>query len=104
MASERTVIRWFRSAVLLASLSGLLMASADVSANMNGFLLGLAALMFIGMPTRQFWQRSMEFTHPESAQPKVDRTLPKVLSMILSVILTATLIVEAFGPQLGATT
>lgn len=96
MASERTVIRWFRSAVLLASLSGILMAGPDLAANLNGFLLGLAALVFIALPTQQFWQRSLDFISPESAQPKVNRSLPTVLSWTLAVILSATLVVESF--------
>jgi len=94
LASERTVARWFRSAVLLASLSGLLMAGDDTAANINGFLLGLAGLVFIALPTRQFWQRSLEFMQPESAQPKVDGRLPTAMAMVLAVILFATLLVE----------
>mmetsp|Transcript_36653 Transcript_36653/g.116663 ORF Transcript_36653/g.116663 Transcript_36653/m.116663 type:complete len:642 (-) Transcript_36653:84-2009(-) len=100
LASERTAIRWYRSAVLLASLSGLLLAGETGAAQVNGALLGLSGALFVALPAVQFWKRSLEFAHPVASQPKVDRTLPKVLAGTLAVTFSAALCVDAVGQPL----
>merc|ERR1712107_817149 len=94
LANERTLIRWFRSAVLLASVSALLMVGDRTDAQINGIVLGIVALLFVALPAQQFYRRSMYMIKPESKQPKVDRTLPWVISYGLVAALAATIAVS----------
>eukprot|EP00931_Biecheleriopsis_adriatica_P103960 TRINITY_DN7872_c1_g1_i1.p1 TRINITY_DN7872_c1_g1~~TRINITY_DN7872_c1_g1_i1.p1 ORF type:complete len:674 (-),score=142.90 TRINITY_DN7872_c1_g1_i1:35-2056(-) len=96
LSNERTVLRWFRSAVLLASLSALLSSSAGISNQLNGLLLGGVAVLFVFWPLAHFDRRSREIEKPwVSGQPAAHRTMPQALAMCLATILTAVLVVHA---------
>lgn len=99
MAIERTLLRWMRSTVLLASLSSFLVAGGTFSMQLNGFLLGLVSVVFVILPTRSYFQRSLELQYPkhkpgEATQPKVDRALPRLMAWSMSMILACTLVVS----------
>lgn len=101
LANERTLLRWLRSAVLLASLSALLSSStADPASQLNGLLLSSLALLFCFWPVLIFRRRSFEYAEGQAktGQPKADRALPQAMALSLIVILCAVLAVHAlFG-------
>lgn len=96
LAIERTALRWFRSAVLLSSLSAYLLSSRTLAEQLNGFLLAGLAVLFVFWPLSNFYRRSMEISKPSaSGQTETDRTLPQALSVCLITILTSVLVVQA---------
>mmetsp|Transcript_75351 Transcript_75351/g.199951 ORF Transcript_75351/g.199951 Transcript_75351/m.199951 type:complete len:126 (+) Transcript_75351:103-480(+) len=100
LANERTVLRWMRSAVMLGGLATFLLNfKGDVKTQLNGLLLSVVAVFFTCWPLKDFLYRSRAYRDLSlQRQPKVDQTLPKVLSVSLGGILSAILIVEwAFG-------
>jgi len=94
LAIERTLLRWMRSTVLLASLSSFLVSGPSPSMQLNGLLLGLVSLLFVGLPAHSYRRRSLELMNPSSQQPKVDRFMPMAMAWSFSIILLATLIVN----------
>lgn len=94
LAIERTLLRWMRSTVLLASLSSYLVSAANPTMQLNGLLLGLVAILFVALPAHSYWSRSVELANPKSEQPKVDRFLPTAMAWSFSIILLATLVVS----------
>jgi len=106
LASERSLLRWLRSSVLLSSLSAYLCSRADDASQLNGVLLGGAAMLFVLWPLSNFRRRSLEYrqAYAGMGQPKVDRTLPQALAMLLVVILLATLLIHSlFGNAVTVT-
>lgn len=97
LAIERTLLRWMRSTVLLGSLSSLLMSDGGGAGQLNGFLLGLVCLLFAFLPLASYLERSKQLASPNSKQPKVDRTMPRILTVSFCVVLLSTVIVSAFG-------
>lgn len=96
MAIERTLLRWMRSTVMLASLSALLLSGTTFAMQVNGALIGLVSILFVILPARDFIRRSKVLSDPKAKQPKVDRAVIGILSWSLSAILLATVMVS-FG-------
>eukprot|EP00429_Kryptoperidinium_foliaceum_P019315 CAMPEP_0176040592 /NCGR_PEP_ID=MMETSP0120_2-20121206/20128_1 /TAXON_ID=160619 /ORGANISM="Kryptoperidinium foliaceum, Strain CCMP 1326" /LENGTH=639 /DNA_ID=CAMNT_0017373989 /DNA_START=27 /DNA_END=1946 /DNA_ORIENTATION=- len=94
LAIERTLLRWMRSTVLLASLSSFLVSASSPSMQLNGLLLGLVSIVFVALPAHNYWCRSIELMNPASQQPKVDRFMPTAMAWSFSVIMLATLVVN----------
>eukprot|EP00405_Crypthecodinium_cohnii_P031314 CAMPEP_0206516778 /NCGR_PEP_ID=MMETSP0324_2-20121206/63561_1 /ASSEMBLY_ACC=CAM_ASM_000836 /TAXON_ID=2866 /ORGANISM="Crypthecodinium cohnii, Strain Seligo" /LENGTH=600 /DNA_ID=CAMNT_0054009759 /DNA_START=243 /DNA_END=2045 /DNA_ORIENTATION=- len=97
LAIERTLLRWMRSTIMLASLSSLLMSSGDIAGRINGVLLGIACLCFAYFPLMNYLERSKQLLNPKAKQPKVDRTMPRILTctfcfVLFSAVAVSTLI------------
>mmetsp|Transcript_35230 Transcript_35230/g.114058 ORF Transcript_35230/g.114058 Transcript_35230/m.114058 type:complete len:654 (-) Transcript_35230:122-2083(-) len=97
MAIERTLLRWMRSTILLGSLSSLLMSGSSFDMQLNGVLLGLVCLIFTIFPLMSYVQRSRELSNPKAKQPKVDRTMPRILALSFSAVLFSTVCVNVFA-------
>mmetsp|Transcript_30704 Transcript_30704/g.81758 ORF Transcript_30704/g.81758 Transcript_30704/m.81758 type:complete len:657 (+) Transcript_30704:93-2063(+) len=97
MAIERTLLRWMRSTILLGSLSSLLMSGSSFDMQLNGVLLGLVCLIFTIFPLMSYVKRSRELSNPKAKQPKVDRTMPRILALSFSVVLFSTVCVNVFA-------
>jgi hypothetical protein len=93
LANERTMLRWMRSAVMISSVSALLSSKRDDASQINGFLLGLAALLFLFWPLLVYRRRSLGFANLLHGE-KVDRVLPQALGLTLVLALVATLAVH----------
>mmetsp|Transcript_4139 Transcript_4139/g.10474 ORF Transcript_4139/g.10474 Transcript_4139/m.10474 type:complete len:652 (+) Transcript_4139:97-2052(+) len=97
MAIERTLLRWMRSTILLGSLSSLLMSGSSFDMQLNGVLLGLVCLIFTIFPLMSYVKRSRELSNPKAKQPKVDRTMPRILALSFSVVMFSTVCVNVFA-------
>merc|ERR1712232_1373532 len=70
MANERTLLRWLRSAVLLAGMSALLSSYPATGAQINGMLLAVLAIVFVFAPLRSYRQRSRDMSDPSVKKPR----------------------------------
>eukprot|EP00434_Breviolum_minutum_P031589 symbB.v1.2.027930.t1/scaffold2902.1/size67635/4 len=96
MSNERTVLRWFRSAVMMLSVSALLTSTDGFANQINGMLLGAVALLCVFWPLSLFYQRSAMVQKPRGlGQPATDRAMPQALSLSLASILASVLVIHA---------
>lgn len=96
MSNERTVLRWFRSAVMMLSVRAFLTSNDGFANQINGLLLGAVALLCVFWPLSLFHQRSAMIQKPRGlGQPATDRAMPQALGFTLASILTSVLVVHA---------
>lgn len=94
-SNERTVLRWFRSAVMMLSVSAFLTSNDGFANQINGLLLGAVALLCVFWPLSLFHQRSAMIQKPRGlGQPATDRAMPQALGFALASILTSVLVHE----------
>ena len=70
LASERTILRWLRSAILLSTLSAYLTSQDGDAARLNGFLLALVATLFSIWPAMAFYRRSVDMAAESPTAPE----------------------------------
>ncbi|CAK9049505.1 unnamed protein product [Durusdinium trenchii] len=106
MSNERTVLRWFRSAVMMLSVSAFLTSTPGFASQINGMLLAAIALLCVFWPWRLFYRRhklvdwepsrSMMVKKPLGiGQPATDRAMPQVLGLSLASVLASVIVVHA---------
>ncbi|CAE7380407.1 unnamed protein product, partial [Symbiodinium sp. CCMP2456] len=94
LAVERTLLRWLRSAVILASLSAFLMGLGNKAARVNGGLLAVAAMIMVTVPVFKFLRRSLDVSKAKAIQPMTDRSLVQVIGALMAGVLLTVLLVD----------
>eukprot|EP00439_Symbiodinium_sp_Y106_P035335 s3549_g4.t1 len=94
LAVERTLLRWLRSAVILASLSAFLMGLRNKAARVNGGLLAVAAMIMVTVPVFKFLRRSLDVSKAKAIQPMTDRSLVQVIGALMAGVLLTVLLVD----------
>mmetsp|Transcript_61992 Transcript_61992/g.115910 ORF Transcript_61992/g.115910 Transcript_61992/m.115910 type:complete len:136 (-) Transcript_61992:64-471(-) len=94
LAIERTLLRWLRSAVILASLSAFLLGLGNKASRVNAGLLAAVAVMMTVVPVFKFLRRSLDVSKAKSVQPMTDRALVQAVGYLLSGVLLTVLLVD----------
>mmetsp|Transcript_19584 Transcript_19584/g.45540 ORF Transcript_19584/g.45540 Transcript_19584/m.45540 type:complete len:324 (+) Transcript_19584:117-1088(+) len=96
LSNERTVLRWLRIAVALASLSAFLTTRDHPAEKLDGFMVGFLALIICFWPVRVFWKRSIDFANTRLEMERVEKGLTQVLALSMIIVFSLVLAGDIF--------